>query len=240
MNRLLIVVAAGLLGTGCVSHDTCDVRTVHVRWDSFQLADGSKSNSCSTASVRFDPLVDSVDVFLDGQPVAANVFPCTWYGVDIDGVGSGSHELIVEGLDVHKSIVLRDWVAFTASDSCGDLRVDTQPAEGFVDVAYDFYSGSQLANPNACTANSVIAFSITDTVASTPAYPDGSSVSCSDTRASLIPLAYGSYQLNWLQEVQGSTVQSSACTVRAPFDVNPGATTNLGPVALDIAGPACH
>ena len=68
MRRLALLLAASLLGTGCVVSDstptpTCYPSTITVRWPSFLLANGGVTTSCATAGVTF------VDVFLGGASV---------------------------------------------------------------------------------------------------------------------------------------------------------------------------
>lgn len=239
MNRLFILVAAGLVGTGCVSgHDTCDVRTLEVDWhDNFVRADDPQHvYPCATASARpGNPAVDDVVVYVNGQQYGPPVRCETGY-VDIFDAAPGDYDIMVVGLDASNHIVSRDWFTVTAPDSCGDLAVQAQPAEGWLQLSYAFSDGRNPPS-SACVANSDLFFSITDTLVQggQPAYPDNSSVDCSYGK---IPLAYGSYRLDWLEE-DTSTLQSSACRLGTTFDIGAATTTSVGPVLMTIGGPAC-
>jgi len=250
MNRLLALVVVASLGTGCIVSDTCEVRTVRITWDSFLRADGSTTSSCAVASLGASAEAEIIDVWIDG------VYDGSAYCDGRDGgrfwdvfdVGPGRHNVTVEARDVDDFITLRDEFSFDAPDACGDLQVDSQPAEGWVSVNYNFYDGAVLANPNACVTGSSLWLQITDDIAEQPAYSITSTTAgtpaCTASRNLRLPLAIGDYTFDWLEERSGSTLESSACTAQRftpgkSFSVGRAATTAMT-VALDTIGPACH
>jgi hypothetical protein len=116
MKRIALLVATVLSGAGCVV-DTCDPETLKVTW-SFGGA------SCATAGVN------NVDVYVDGA-VVANAVPCTDYGGTVANLGSGYHDVIVEGFN-GSSIVSRDWATVNVA-SCGQTRFDALPGNGVIE-----------------------------------------------------------------------------------------------------------
>lgn len=237
MNRLSILVAACLLGTGCVTHDTCDVRTIRVDWSNNFLRGDGTPGSCAVADLRADPAVVNVDVFVNGQYYDSR--SCANSFLDVVGVTPGDYEIIVEGRDARDYVVTRDLFTVNASDSCADIFAKSQPAEGLLQLTYSFSDGVHPPT-GACVQGSDVAFSITDTLIgsgpSAAAYPP-STIPCS---SGVIPLAYGSYRLNWLQELSGGTVESSACGLSTAFNIGAATTTSVGPIAMTVGGPACQ
>ncbi len=125
----LVLAAAALLGTGCGDNHTCS-RSVTLDWTSgFTTADGAVA-SCSTA-----PAIQRIDVFVnDGF---AGSLDCS-AGRGTVAVPGGSNDLVtVEAIDAADAIIYRDEFRLDSS-TCGNQTVPTQPAEGWVDVAYAF------------------------------------------------------------------------------------------------------
>ncbi len=244
MNRLLVLLVASLLGTACVSssHDTCDSHTVRVTWNSFLRADGTPG-SCANASVNTsDPLARYIDVYIDNALIDSGLWSCTQGFQDFAGVLTGNHDFRVEALDTNQVVISRDELTAGISDSCAGQQVDTQPAEGYADLLYDFYHNGVLLNPDACVASSQLWLSITDTINNPPAYAFTSQTTapaCESTQRTLsLPLATGTYRFDWMEERVGTTLESSDCTPQA-FSVGRATAQNVN-VAMDDTGGACH
>ncbi|BDG04319.1 hypothetical protein [Anaeromyxobacter oryzae] len=231
MRRLALLLAASVLGTGCiVTNDTCNSRTVSVGWPSFLLANGVETTSCSAAGVRF------VDVFMDDAPVGE--FDCTQGGVSVLDVPSGSHRFTVEGLDPAKTILLRDEPTVSGS-GCGEQFVNSRPAEGTVTLDYTF------TPTNVCTAGgSYIWFSmfdqiantvaaVADETANTTAYVCGTPIS--------FPMPVGPFTLQRVEEVvpsAGAYVPTATNCTATSFSVN-AATESVLAVALVDGNTFC-
>lgn len=246
MNRLLALVAAASLGTGCIVSDTCDLRTVQITWDSFLRADGTTTTSCADASLGASSEAAIIDVWIDGQYDGSAY--CNTGFLDVFDVGPGRHDVTVEARDADDFIILRDDYSFDAPDACGDILVDSQPAEGWASISYGFYDGTVVANPNACIPGSSLWLQITDRIADQPAYQITSTTAetpaCTASRNVRLPLATGSYTFDWMEERSGSALESSACTSQRftpgkDFSVGRATTTAIT-VALDTTGLACH
>jgi len=237
MNRLLVaLVAASLLGTGCVSSDTCDARTVSIGWPSFLLANGSVVTSCAQAGIS------TIDVFMDNAGVGT--FNCTDGGVNVTGVlNDGDHIFDVEGFDsVSGSLALRD--SFTVGNgNCAAQVVNAQPSEGTFVLSYNF-------NPNLCTSatNSFIWFTIHDDIANETIAFDGShapqTYTCGNgSTTTPVPISFalasGNYTLQRTEEVlypAPPTQEAGNCNATA-FDMVGGQQTQLNVPLAD--GVAC-
>jgi hypothetical protein len=233
MNRLTVLLAAALLGTGCIDED-CDTSTVSIGWDSFLLADGTQTTSCSVAGVS------SVDVFMDNQPVGN--FDCADGGVSVTGVPDGTHLFTIEGLDASSFIILRDEISVSAS-GCGEQLFSVRPAEGSVDLAYSFTPVNQ------CAADpSYLWFSIFDQiVGDVTVRIDDSSSTQDKTRyicpeAIIFPMPAGSYTLQWIEErvvtSPGVFSVTGANCQDADFAVSGGSTSTVN-VSLPDASTPC-
>ncbi len=231
MNRLLVLLAVSLLGTGCVVRDTCDIRTVSVGWPSFHRADGA-TVGCADAGVR------NVDVWVDGGSQPAATVPCSAGGVEID-VASGPHEWVIEGVNTAGAIVNRDTFT-TNGDDCGVLVRDTQPAAGYVDLSYRFVEhGAPLADQTC--AGDWLWVSIFDKVANQAAvlvdqnsFPQ--TYTCGDPYPFVLPLPVGSYTFDWMEErgaANGYALLSADCSAQ-DFTVFPGDGGNGTQVPIDL------
>jgi hypothetical protein len=209
MNRLLVLLVASLLGTGCVVHDTCDAKTVALGWPSFRLADNSVVATCRDAGVS------QVDVLMDDQPVTT--VNCSEGGVNVTGVlNDGDHLFTVEGVDSSGAIVLRDEVSIAPSN-CTNQAVNTQPSEGAFTLDFSF-------TPNICQSatNSYIWFTIKDNISGQIIAVDGSldpqAYLCGNSSAVPLPISFplasGPYTLQRTAEVlyPGPTQEAGNCT----------------------------
>lgn len=228
MNRLLVLLVASLLGTGCVVHDTCDARTVSLGWSSFRLANNDVVSTCAGAGVN------AVDVFMDNQSVGS--FNCTDGGVNVTGVlNDGNHVFDVEGIDsVSGAVALRD--SFTIGNSnCSNPVVDTQPSEGTFDLSYSFTPN------NVCNGTSYIWFSIHDdisgdVIAVDDAHGNPKQYQCGGLVT--FALASGGYTLQRTEEVtfSGTTPQPSASNCNsAAFTMSGGQQTQVVVSMADTA-----
>jgi hypothetical protein len=248
MNRLLALVAVASLGTGCVmSSDTCDVRSVVIRWSDFNRADGSVMSSCGSGPTG----VNSVSVYMDDLFVA-NLRCIENRLVEVTDVPAGSHTWRVEALRGDGAILYRD--VFTSSGgSCDQLFVDTRPAAGYLDLRYRFFDGASPlpSGEQLCAASSFLWLSVFDNVlqdyavrvdsdATPQTYP------CVDPSpdAFVIPLPIGDYTLDWMEEhgpANTYDLESADCTSR-DFTIFAGNGSagdgTVVPVELDVAAPA--
>ncbi len=220
MNRLPVLLVASLMATACVSHDTCDARTVSIGWPSFLLANGTVTGSCAAAQIG------TIDVFQDSTPVGS--FNCTDGGVNVQGVlNDGNHTFDVEGIDsVSGAIALRD--SFTVGDSnCTAQAVNTEPSEGTFDLAYSF------APNNVCNGTSFIWFSLQDnisgdTIAIDESHGNPRQYQCGGPIT--FALASGPYTLQRTEEVvfSGNTPEPSGSNCSsASFNITGAQTTQV-------------
>jgi hypothetical protein len=205
MRRLALLLAASVLGTGCVASSTppC-THTVSIGWPSFLLANGAVEQSCTAAGVT------SVEVLMDG--VSVKRVPCSDGGMSVVDVPGGSQQFTVEGLDSNGVVVLRDQLTVNGS-VCGEQIVDSQPAEGLFTLDYHF-------TPNdVCTAGgSYIWFSVYDqfakaVVAVADETAHATAYVCGDTTN--IPsfvLPAGDYTLQRVEEVVPTTARTYLAT----------------------------
>ena len=234
MKRLALILAAAVLGTGCIFvDDGCNTRDVDVTWSGFTGPAEGSNVACGTAGVAY------VDVFLDGAqvigpvsgPVADGHFNCNDYGATVRGVEGGSYVLTVEGLDGNENILFRDERTLSAS-GCGALQVATLPAAADVTLAYQFYDGPTLLTGAAC-AGPQLWLSIFDETANLAGVVLANSAATAFTCGDLPPLelALGTYSLRWMEERSaGGAVESADCTNRT-FSV---AGDTSVPVHLDV------
>jgi hypothetical protein len=226
MRRLALLLAASVLGTGCiVTHDgsnTCAPRTVSIGWPTFLLANGAETPSCSAAGVRF------VDVFMDDAPVGE--FDCTQGGVSVVDVPTGSHRFTVEGLDGQAAnggiILLRDELV-VSSGVCGEQIVTSRPAEGTLDVSYSF------ASANVCNPGSFMWFSVFDEIAGkvgavADETANTTSFACGGPITFVLPA--GAYTLDRIEEVTpspGGLVPTANNCSRTSFTIEPAFTSTV-------------
>jgi hypothetical protein len=243
MNRLFVLLAAGLLGSGCiVSSDVCDASTVWISWPSFVRATSTGYTTTTACSG-----IDGVDVYVDGGST-----PYSAACLD-DAVGlwldSGSHWATVEALDGNGFPILRDEISFTVSDSCGDQIVDTQPGEGVVTVNYDFDGA-------ACTAGgSYMWFNVHDDVANVDIAgvdhlsDDPAKYACNVGGGGVgylsppFVLPAGAYTLDWMEEVYYSSgayhVAANHCSP-STFSVDSGIDTSTTSIYLADSSASCE
>lgn len=224
MKRLALVLAAALLGTGCIDN-TCD-RFVTFDWTGgFRDANGALVG-CSSASGA----VSVVDVWVNGQ--LAGSFFC------LDGSGSvampaGTSTVDVEGVEDpngSNTIIFRDTLAVNAG--CGNQVALVEPAEGRVAIAYSLPGGLCVTPPSFIwvrVQDDVANQLAVDSAADPTLFPCGQAVS--------FRLAAGSYTLLDAEEripVGGGAYSpvSTDCTDR-PFTVAAAATTTVSPVLAD-------
>jgi hypothetical protein len=227
MKPLAVVLAASLLGIGCIVSDDCNTRTVSIGWPTFLLADGTQTASCGAAGVS------SVDVFMDGQSVGN--FACTEGGVSVTSVPDGTHVFTVEGLDASSFIILRDEITLGAT--CGEQVVSVRPAEGTLRFAYGFEGDGP------CFAGgSFIWFNLTDetanavTVAVDQNSANPETYVCGDVISFVVPA--GTYAVAMEEVVRGATpgqydLTAVAC-IPTRFTVAPAA---LSVVEITMTDP---
>ncbi|HYD52531.1 MAG TPA: hypothetical protein VEA99_07885 [Gemmatimonadaceae bacterium] len=227
MNRLLALVAVACLGTGCIVEDTCEVRSVVISWPDFHRADGELVG-CAGAGVS------AVRVWMDGlqvlDPGGNGDFPCAAGGLEVTGVFAGVHDWSVEGTDSFGRIVNRDTFS-TAGDGCGTLFETTRPAQGRVDLRYQFYAGGAPLQDQQCVGDflwlSIYDVLANDFAALSDLESDPEAYTCGGDFVLELPV--GSYVLDWMEESGPSPdydLQSADCTDRT-FAVYPG-TPNDG------------
>jgi hypothetical protein len=142
MKRLAPILAAAVLGTGCIVASEppppppC-APFVTVDWQ-FQLASGSVTTSCSTAGVSF------VDVWSNGALVGS--FDCLGPAGTVS-LAPGANAMEVEGLDAAGAILYRDRFTLATAGCGAQAPVLAQPAEGRVTVAYAFTPVNQCFSP---------------------------------------------------------------------------------------------
>ena len=239
MRRLALLLAASLLGTGCIVSDStpvappCYASTITVRWPSFLLANGGVTTSCGTAGVTY------VDVFLNDQTVQQGGFGCDARGVTITTPPAGSSRITVEGVASDgATILLRDELT-VAPAACGDVVVDAQPAEGTLELDYAF------TPVNVCTAGgSYMWFSVYDQIAGlVTAVADETANAtryvCGDPIR--FPMPAGPYTLQRMEEVvpsAGTYLPSAANCNATTFSVG-RASDSVVSVALADSGSLC-
>ncbi len=215
MKRVLLTLAAAVLGAGCVvsSSPPCDTPTLTVDW-SFTDADGV-SQTCAGMGIS------AVDVYYDGS--FAGEFSCALYGQTFTSA-PGSHSLIVEGLDANGTIIARDSFV-TSVASCGDTPANAVAGEGWMNLDYHFYPTDQCSG-------GYMWFAIHDDVANaTAALVNGNNYPTRYYCPATIefPLPYGDYTLQWIQEVANPitspTVLNQQCADQAFSITAPGLTT---------------
>jgi hypothetical protein len=203
---------------------------------------GDVDMSCGTAGVWY------VDLFLDGAqvvgPLADGHFPCGDYGVTIVGVGGGSPILTTEGVASDgQTIFYRD--ERRLGSSCGDASLVVEPASGWVDLGYQFFSGGALLDPQQCTG-AWLWLSILDDVAGRVTVLSDSdfapnAYSCGGPFSLALPT--GLHTLQWMEErgtaAQSYALRSADCTDRG-FTVPPRGAVGV-PVNLErTAAAACQ
>jgi hypothetical protein len=217
MKRLALVLAAAVLGTGCVVvDDDCAPSSITVSW-SF-LGWDNVVRGCGAAGV------DWVDVYMNGALVG-NGSPCTDGYLVITSVPSGTHDFMVEGLEPSGYIAYRDEFSVQSS-GCGGRSVAALPAEGTANL--DYTVSGCISSP--C----FLWFAVTDTIANVvaAAVSDTSPAAVKDDfpypNDVLIRLAAGTYSLDWMQLVSSSYTHEAITCSPAAFTVAGAVTTNVG------------
>jgi hypothetical protein len=225
MKRLAPVLAAAVLGTGCIMVDDndCSSSSVTLEWD-FQRFDGSAPTGCLGAGV------DAVDVWVDGQFV--DTYACNDGGATVFGIGSGTHDVTVEGVDLAAGrIAYRDQRTFSAS-GCGNQLVRVRPAEGTVNLNYSdvgctstaCYLWFNVHDDVADTIAAVIGDTSPFAVKTLYAYPDDV----------VLRLPVGLYTLDWMEQVTSAFLGQAITCSASSFDVA-SATLTTVPVTLSAA-----
>ncbi len=246
MNRIVLALAAAVLGTGCIVTNSspgdggCGGSYLTVTWD-FTDANGATARTCATASVSNVP-VTGVDVLVDGNYVTQAPMACTYYGTSPIPVAAGVHDVMVEGLDANGYIVSRDRFNATVP-SCGDLTAAAHPAEGYVNLNY--------TTPNG-VAGDYLWFSVSD-LSFSPKVPvavvDGASSYAQQTTYAwpndvVFPLPLGDYTLDWMQQVYIPNAQTAPAAVYqycspSTFHITAPGTTTVN-VTLATASGTCY
>lgn len=232
MKRLAVVLAAALSTAGCF-HGECN-RSVTVDWPGFRLADGSTTQSCTTAGVS------TIDVWVNDAYAAT--FDCNGPAGEV-GLARGDNLVTVEARDAGGVIRLRDEVS-VAGSGCGNLGVvDARPAEGRVNVDYLLPNGACYSN----TIPSFIWVYVRDEIANeiaadSSAAPESSNVCGVNTSLSFF-LAAGNYSLLRTQEMIRAATPGTYSTVGADctaygFTVTPAGTAIVQPHIAD-ANASC-
>jgi hypothetical protein len=240
MRRLALLLAASVLGTGCiVSHDNTCTSTVSIGWPTFLLANGAQTPSCTAAGVSF------VDVFMDDLPVGE--FDCAQGGVSVLDVPSGTHRFTVEGLDAPAAsggvILLRDERIVTSS-ACGEQIVTSTPAEGTLVIDYSF------ASSNVCNPGSLMWFSVFDEIAGKVAAVADETANTTSFRCGIDAISFvlpaGAYTLDRIEEVtptpppNGPLVPTANNCSPTTFTVEPVTVTSVPVVLADsISNTLC-
>lgn len=234
MKRLAAALAATVLASGCGDDDRC-TGTVTVEWPDFLQSNGAVTSSCATAGI------DTVDVFLDGQPVDRR-FDCRDGGATIVGVSSGPILFTVEGLGSDGFIRYR--AELTVDSGCADVLVQTQPAAGTANLLYSAAGG--CSRPPC-----FLFFSVFDVVANTvtAAVTRGSPADQQRTFPYPDDVAFelpaGPHRVEWMELVssEGLALEASSCTP-VDFDVvggsTPSAPSFTPEIPLAAGGPACE
>jgi hypothetical protein len=255
MRRLALLLAASVLGTGCIvtSDNTCD-RALDLTWD-FTSADNVFYTLCS------DAFVNAVDVYVDGQNGLR--FDCTTnVGGGTLSVLGGTHVVTVEGVSADPNdlygdpgvIYYRDQFQVDTSP-CGVALMDAHLGEQYVQFQYAF------TPDNACTADpSYMWYSLTDLVAGNviSEVSNASTTSGKRTftcqsgrqgdRPPVIALPAGQYRLDWIEEVVESPVTvftpahrncSPATTIDVPGEYFSNGTVAAPLVTLASSSTAC-
>jgi hypothetical protein len=187
--RLFALAIAAVLGSGCVVNTACDGSAVAVTW-SFRDVNGASNLSCAAVGVT------AVDLYFNGQFV--DRYACSQGGATVP-VASGTFDVTVEGIAPDGTIINRD--QFTASvRSCGTTTYAARPGEGDLRIDYS------IAPVNSC-GGGYIWFSLYDEVAGQVISAIGDTSSSVDKTLFFcpaevrIPVPYGTYTLDWIQEV---------------------------------------
>lgn len=236
MNRLFVLLSAGLLGSGCiVSSDVCDANTVWISWPSFVRATSTGYTTTTSCSG-----IAGIDVYVDGASSPYSVACLDDYVAVV--LDSGSHWATVEAVDSQGYPILRDEVSFSVSDFCGDETVDTQPGQGVVTVNYDFDGGS-------CFGSSYIWFNIHDDIANldiagvNELSTNPAEYACNASYLDPpFALPAGDYTLDWMEEVYYSSgayhVSANHCSPTA-FSVDSGIDTSTSSLYLADSSATC-
>jgi hypothetical protein len=231
MRKLAILAAAlmPLLG-GCVSN-SCDVPTITIRWT--QQDSAGQGVSCVGA---YTP---TVHVWLDGIFVAEYACAAGGAVIDVSGLPLGTHLATVEGIGADGWIYDRAEFDVVVGD-CGGSAYYPVLGEGQLRIAYALPG-------NQCTANpSYLWFSLIDDVTGLPIWWADASINaarydCNDplTNDILLDVPFGSFTLDWIQEVNASGLAVQQNCVDQQALVNGAGITSL-PVTLSAPGAACY
>lgn len=243
MNRLALLLAASVLGTGCIVSNDCTTREVDVVWANSFDDSGATGRGCASAGVT------RVDVFVNDSPQPVASVPCTDGGATLSFASGGNYQLTTEGVDGAGVIQYRDDRTISSS-TCGIQQVDVRPSAGTVNLNYAFNSGTSCFS-----ANSYMWFGVFDTIARTVAakVDETSAIptqfACGPDVAFSIPsgalqVPSGWYRLDFMQEVEHTaSVQTPfverarSCTVPV-FNIAPQQTTTVD-VTLYDTGTVC-
>jgi hypothetical protein len=237
MKRIAMLLAAVGFGTGCVYESTtCATRTLSVDW-AFVDATGVGNLPCNDAVAG----ADWVDIWFDGTFQAR--LACTYYAAVLEGVPSGPHEVVIEGIlggtaSGGGTIVTRDWVSALSIDSCGDTAFHASPGEAELSIDYTLPGGS-------CLGGTYMEYSLTDEIAGTST-GIGATNSCALQRSKacgsplVFTLPYGRYTADFVDEATVAEAPATVCTGTAvswtcsPATADLLAPTNGTPVSLPV------
>jgi hypothetical protein len=225
--RLFALAAAAVLGSGCVINNTCDDQALAITW-SFRTIDGLSNQSCAAVGVT------AVDVWMNGTYV--DRFACSQGGATIVNLAQGTYDVTVEGIAADGvTIINRDQFAASVG-SCGTSTYAARPGEGWLRVDYS------ISPVNTC-GGGYIWYSVFDEVAGQVISAIGDTSSSLDKTLFFcpaevrFPVPYGTYTLDWIQEVASPTTTPTALHQQcSPTTVNvngPGITALavvMGPV----------
>ncbi len=229
MKRLALVLAAALLGTGCIDN-TCD-RFVTFDWTGgFRNANGGVVFCGGGGSTSAPPIL-FVDVWVNGQGPAS--FACSDLGGTVL-VPGGTNTFDVEAVDGSNAIIFRD--TFNLSAACGNQGALTMPGEGRVSVNYSLPAPGTCVSPGP----SFIWVKVQDDIAGVVAADSATApeqFTCGSAVSFL--LADGNYTLFHTQEMVRDPVVVGAydvvgrdCT-QFPFSVAAALTTTVSPALVD-------
>lgn len=218
MKRLALVLAAAVLGTGCiwVDDDDCD-RSVTLEWD-FQTANGTVVG-CNGATVDAGVNVPVVDVFVNDQ--FAGRFDC-FAGRGTIALPEGSSLVTVEGVDAENFPAYREEFSVDGR-ACGNQLVVTRPAEGRINLDYGISPASSA--PPCAGGPCFVWFSVWDDIVGQVAATINAG-----TQPTRFPypndlvfrLPVGPYTVQFVDVVSGGFAERLSCTTPT-FTVSPGA-----------------
>lgn len=232
MKRLALVLAAAVLGSGCIASEPAPCAPyVTVDW-SFLDADGNVLTSCGAAGVTY------VDVYANGTQVGS--FDCAGPARPVS-LARGANDVIVEGVDAGGAVLFRELRTVDATTCGSQGTLAAQPAEGWLAVDYSF------SPTNSCdlSQTTYMWIAVRDDLIPAPqanvTYDEGTTSAqvCSTTAAApRYRLPVGNFTFLGINEVRAGAVHVAADCTDRPFDIGAAAVTTVSPVLVDSAS-AC-